>query len=136
MEYKDVVALYFERSNQMLTFWTFYLAVCLALPVIVGLMRPSTKRLIVAAVLSFAFTVIAAVNLTAVIDISRARLTCRNLIFSSTLENLPVQIVQEQINKMITPPSIASVVSVELGGDLAVLGVLWYLALARQTSVP
>ena len=32
MEYKDILALFFERSNEMQTLWTFYLGVCLLLP--------------------------------------------------------------------------------------------------------
>ena len=43
MEYKDIVALYFERSNQMQTLWTFYLGVCLVLPLLVGVMRSSSR---------------------------------------------------------------------------------------------
>ena len=134
MEYRDMVALYFERSNQMHTLWTFYLAVCLILPALVGMVRSSGRRLVVGAVLSFALAVIAAVNLSASIDATRTRIACRDMLRSGMLEHVPSEAVQQQINAMIRPPSVAAVMGVHLGGDLLSLATLWYLVLARRSS--
>jgi hypothetical protein len=134
VEYKDIVALYFERSNQMHTLWTFYLAVCLVLPVLVGMVRSSARRLVVGAVLSFALAVIAAVNLSASIDATRTRIACRDMLRNGILEHAPAEAVQQQINAMIHPPSIAAVMGVHIGGDLLSLATLWYLVLARRSS--
>lgn len=133
VEYKDIVALYFERSNQMQTLWTFYLAVSLVLPTLVGIVRSSARRLVVGAVLSFALAVIAAVNLSASIDATRTRIACRDMLRSGMLEHVPSEEVQQQINAMIHPPSVAAVMGVHIGGDLLTLATLWYLVLARRS---
>jgi hypothetical protein len=135
MSYQDIVTLYFERSNEMQTFWTFYLAVCVLMPALVGIMRPSRRRLVVGAILSFAFAVTAAVNLNAVMDISNARLACRDLLLSGSLPGAPAPAVQKQIRRVILPPAVGSVVAVHIAGDLFTLGILWYLALSRRTPM-
>jgi hypothetical protein len=134
VEYKDVVALYFERSNQMHTYWTFYLAVCLTLPALVGMVKSSARRLVVGAILSFALAVIAAVNLSASIDATRTRMACRDMLRSGMLEHVPDDAVQRQINAMMRPPSVAAVMGVHVGGDLLAPATLWYLVLARRPS--
>ena len=82
--------------------------------------------------LSFAFAVIAAVNLTAVVDISNVRLACRDLLLSGTLTNSPAAAIQIQIAKGVQPPPLSAVLGVQIGGDLLTLATLWYLALARR----
>ncbi len=134
MNYKDVVTLYFERSNEMQTLWSFYLSVCGIAALLVGIMRPSRRRFIVAAVLAFAFAVIAAVNLTAVMDISHERLACLHLLRSGTLPGTPPPEVQVQIEAGIQPPSIPSVLAVHIGGDLFTLATVLYLAISRRDS--
>jgi hypothetical protein len=134
VEYKDIVALYFERSNQMHTLWTFYLAVCLVLPALVGIVRSSARRLFVGAVLSLALAVIAAVNLSASIDTTRTRIACREMLRGGMLKNVPDEAVRQQINAMIRPPSVPAVMAVQIGGDLLTLATLWYLVFARRPS--
>ena len=121
MDYKDIVALYFERSNQMHTLWSLYLAVCLVLPALVGIVRSSARRLFVGAVLYFALAVIAVINLSASIDTTRTRIACRDLLRSGVLEHVPGETVQQQINAMIRPPSVAAVTGVQIDGDLLAL---------------
>lgn len=134
MNYKDIVALYFERSNQMQTFWTFWLCVCVGMPLLVTLVRGFQQRLVIASVLSFSFAVTAAVSLSAAVATSEARLACRDMIDAHTLQNAPPPQEMALIEGMILPPSVFAVASVQICGDCLALATAWYLALSRRSS--
>jgi hypothetical protein len=67
MEFKDLVALFFEQTSGVQTFWNFYITIVLEPIVFFGSVKPSRSMLRIAAILSLTFVVFACVNLSAVL---------------------------------------------------------------------
>ena len=132
MDFKDVVTLYFERSNALQTYWSFYTTMGGALLAYFGGMKPSANKYLIAVVLSISFVSFAAVNLDALRAVTKARVICRDLIYSGKLANSPSPEAQEQIQKLITPWPFAYVAAMHISGDLFTLGGIWFLVLTKS----
>lgn len=134
MEFKDLVTLYFERSNALQTYWAFYTTIVLALLAFFGSIKPSRQKLLIAVVLSLSFISFAAVNLDALRSVTKARIACRDLIFSGRLDNLPSQEVQQHIEQIITPWPFAGVAVMHVAGDIFTVGSIWFLVLLKSPA--
>jgi hypothetical protein len=132
MEFKDMVTLYFERSNALQTYWSFYTTMGLALLAYFGGMKTSPQKYLIAVVLSLSFVSFAVVNLDALRAVTKARVICRDLIYSGKLANSPSPEAQEQIQQMITPWPFAYVAVMHISGDLFTLGSIWFLVLLKS----
>jgi hypothetical protein len=131
MEFKDMVTLYFERSNALQTYWAFYTSMVLALLAFFGSMKPTRQKLLIGIVLSISFASFAVVNLDALKAATKARIACRDMIFSGTLDKSPSHDVQEHIRQMITPWPFAGVALMHVAGDLFTLGAIWFFVLLK-----
>ena len=136
MDFKDIVTLYFERSNALQTYWGFYTTMALALLAYFGGMKPSPQKFLIAVVLSLSFISFAVVNLDALRAVTKARIVCRDLIYSGNLTNSPSAEVQRQIQRMITPWPFAAVAVMHISGDLFTLGSIWFLVLLKFGRSP
>jgi hypothetical protein len=132
MEFKDIVTLYFERSNALQTYWSFYTTMALALLAYFGGMKPSPRKFLIAIVLSLSFISFAVVNLDALKAVTEARILCKKLLCSGKLDHSPSPEVQRQIQQMITPWPFATVVVMHISGDLFTLGSIWFLVLLKS----
>jgi hypothetical protein len=134
MDFKDIVTLYFERSNALQTYWSFYTTMALALLAYFGGMKSSPQKFLIAIVLSLSFISFTVVNLDALRAVTKARIVCRDLIYSDRLANPPSQEVQKQIRQMITPWPFEGVAVMHISGDLFTLGAIWFLVLLKPTQ--
>src|SRR5437763_11023455 len=81
MEFKDLLSLYFERSNAMQTFWGLYITIALGLLAFIGSVKVSRKkRMFLACILSAGFTGFAFVNAYALRDVTLERRAAYRLI--------------------------------------------------------
>jgi len=132
MDFKDLVTLYFERSNAMQTYWNFYITIILALLAFFGSMKAVTPKRLIAGILSFCFVVFAGVNLDALIDATNARRAVQSLIVAKQFANPPSSEVVEKISATITPPTLAWVAGVHLGGDAFAHAGIWFLVMQKR----
>jgi hypothetical protein len=116
MDFKDLVTLYFERTNALQTYWNFYMTIILALLAFFGSMKAINPKKLIAAILSFSFVAFAAVNLSAIIDVTKARHAVQSVIAAKQFQDHPRQEVYDCISRTIHPPPLFAVVGVHLGG--------------------
>ena len=134
MEFKDALSMFFERSNSMQTYWSFYVTIVLAYVAFFGGVKPSRKTTYTAVLLTVAFVMFAVVNLDGLLDVTRQRIVFRELLTtkSTLLTSQPDQAVVANLAKVLTPPPVGSVVVVHVVGDVLTLVAIW-LPLVRRT---
>jgi hypothetical protein len=113
MELKDLVALYFERTNAMQALWSIYVTIVLGLLGFLGTVKLKQPRLRIITLLLFAFCGFAYVNCDALRSVTRQRHVAADLIRSSQQTD-----AQKQISNSLDPPPIAGVVAFHLAGDI------------------
>ena len=136
MEFKDALSMFFERSNSMQTYWSFYVTIVLAYVAFFGGVKPSRKTRYTAVLLTVAFVMFAMVNLDGLLDVTRQRIVFQQLLTtqSALLTSRPDQAVVASIAKVLTPPPVASVIVVHLVGDVLTLVAIWLPLLRRTPS--
>jgi hypothetical protein len=127
MEFKDLLSLYFERSNAMQMYWNFYITIVLSLMAFFGTIKLSTKIKYVTGILVLAFVAFAFVNLDALCEVDQQRIDAKCLIKQNSYkkDNAPDQATVNQLSAHMNPPSIAGVTALHLIGDLfTIAGIL------------
>lgn len=131
MDFKDLVNLYFERSNALQTYWSFYISIVLALLAFFGSLKRSRHNLLLTVFLSISFIVCAAMNLSALWDVTEARLAVKQLILTRTFSPPLDPEVLNAMRGVLKPATLGWVVGTHLSGDILTLAGIWYLALRK-----
>ena len=126
MELKDLLSLYFERSNSMQTFWSLYITIVLGLLVFFGSGRRSKYLGII---LSIAFAMFAYVNLDGLIDVTKQRNALNDLVYPMTVGNSSCSLAASRIYPTLDPPKPCAVRLVHITGDLLTLACMWFFVL-------
>ena len=124
--FKELVSLYFERSNAVQTFWNFQVTIILALLAFFGTTTMTSKKLVLAGVLSFAYLVFACVNVIAVAEVTKVRGVTKGLIDQwsnpgAQVPDMQTHHIVEQIKGIPQPPSVLQVVAMHITGDFYLL---------------
>ena len=133
MKLQELVSLYFERTNAMQTLWSFYITIVLALLAFYASKDISPKTGL-SVLITLAFIGFAIVNLDALKDVTSTRNKTRELILNYPCEkgDCASEELRHALPKMITPPSVGSVVVFHLLGDLMVVGGIWAIAFSKR----
>lgn len=134
MEFKDLLSLYFERSNAMQTYWNFYITIILALMAFFGTVKITPRIKYVIGILLLAFIAFASVNLSALREVNQQRIDARTIIEQGMFKRdnaAPDQAVAEQLLKDMNPPSIAGVTAMHITGDVLTVIAILVLVLKR-----
>jgi hypothetical protein len=140
MELRDLIGLYFERSNAMQTYWNFYITVILALIAFFGSAKPSAKTKYLAGILTLAFIMFAVVNYDALNDVTRQRITAKALIEEAakqpqaSAQALPNESVFSALKDKLNPPTEGQLLLVHGLGDLFAIAGIWFLALRKSAD--
>ena len=132
MEFKDLVATYFDRSNAMQAQWGAFITIVLGLLAVFATMKRSSRKTLLAMVLSLGFMAFAYENYDALYDIARARIATRNLIWASIGKDAAQQAIINCIKPTITPPTIAGLRIFHFILDSVVLAAIWGLTTLKE----
>jgi hypothetical protein len=140
MRYADLIALYFERSNALQSYWTVYVVVIGGLLAVAAL-RP--RRDVLAGVLaSILYCAFAYKNLSAIHDVTLNRFATLDAIHayhklaSSSPEFSEIEVVGSAIEPTLLPPAYDGVRNFHIGCDAMTLAILWALQWRRQENRP
>jgi hypothetical protein len=125
MEFKDLVTIYFERSNAMQAQWGAFITIALGLLAVFATMKRSPKKRFLAVILPLGFMAFAYENYDALYDIARARIATRDLIRASIGKDEAQQAIIDRIKPTITPPPIGGLRIFHIILDTVVLGAIW-----------
>src|SRR5881396_726481 len=132
MDFKDVLNLFFERSNALQPLWSFYTTVVLALIAFFSAIKPSEKIRVGAVIFSIVFVVLAWANLDALLTVTRQRLAAVSLLKdTSKLSNVPDKAVVNALLGGLEPSSVRRVVIGHVAADFFVLAMIWMLAVKK-----
>lgn len=140
MEFKDLLSLYFERSNAMQMYWNFYITIILALLAFFATVKLSSRTKYVAALLTLAFAAFAVVNLQALRWVDQQRLDAKALIESGRFEKDLDQRTANQFTRRapdandLDTPSVSAVTTFHIVGDVLVVAAIWVLALSKKSK--
>jgi hypothetical protein len=129
MEFKDLVALYFERTNAMQTLWSIYITIVLGLLGFLGTVKLATNSFLMPLFLTIAFVGFATVNMSALRSVTTQRNIVANLIHSSQFDGAINSVAQSKIAASLDPPSVLGLTLFHLGGDALTLVGIWVLVL-------
>jgi hypothetical protein len=132
VDFKELVSLYFERSNAMQTFWGFYITIVLGLLAVFGTIKPSRKKIFLAAIVTVGFIGFALVNQDALHDVTQTRTVTQQLIAAYKDKDPARQPTIDRIKTTITPPTVASVRAFHIAADVCVLAAIWVLTLYNE----
>jgi hypothetical protein len=122
LEFKDLVAMYFERSNAAQTLWLDYATiVLLLLGFLVAVKKPELTRSFRIALLC-AFAGFAISNLWALKDVTQQR---------EAIAQLAQSMEKNQLAPVLDPTSLYLVVPLHLGADLVVAAAIMFLGTRR-----
>lgn len=134
MEFKDLVATYFDRSNAMQAQWGAFITIALGLLAVFASLKPSSRKTLLAVVLSLGFMAFAYENYDALYDIARARIATRDLIRTSVGRDAAQQAIINSIKPTITPPPILGLQIFHGILDCVVLAAIWGLTLIKERT--
>ncbi len=123
MNFKDLVTLYFERTNAMQYLWSIYITIVLGLMGFVGTAKP---RLAIIFLMLIAFFGFAYVNCGALRSVTNQRNVVANLIRSENKSDTDPD-VRRQISSTLDPPSVLDVTVFHVIGDLLVISAVLFL---------
>ena len=131
MDFRDLVTLYFERTNAMQTLWSIYITIVLGLLGFVGTAKPRTAIVVAMAI---AFCGFAYVNCDALRSVTWQRNVVASLVRaeSGKGDNSDARL---RIAGTLDPPSVRGVIAFHVLGDVLVLSAILFLGLKR-TLVP
>lgn len=136
MEFKDVLAMYFERGMALQTFWNFYVTIVIGYLAFLGVLAPSPRNKRVSALLTIGFLVFATVNLGGLVGVSRQRSELQSLLMEPGVlksESYPPPAKLKEMRETFNAPSVKGVVSLHLLGDALLLGFIWLIpAISRS----
>lgn len=133
MEFKDLLGLYFERSNAMQMYWNFYITIVLALMAFFGTVKISSETKYVVGILILAFIAFALVNLGALREVDQQRIDAKALIEQGAFRKNPdlnettVRLLLKDMN----PPSLAGVTTLHIISDLFTISAILILVLKK-----
>lgn len=127
LDVKDLISIYFERSDAIQTFWNFLLTVGFALIAFFGSLKaPLTRRRLLAIIFTVAYLGFAGVNIAGILEITKARLAASEhlckLAFASGDQ------AAQAIAQTAHPPACWKVVSMHVFADAFILTMIWILA--------
>jgi len=137
MEFKDLLALYFERSNAMQMYWNFYITIVLALLAFFGTVKISSKMKLITGILILAFIGFALVNLGALREVDQQRIDAKTLIEQGAFTKAPdlneatVKLLLRDMN----PPSLAGVTTLHIICDLFTISAILILVLKKDLQI-
>jgi hypothetical protein len=135
MDFKDLVSLYFERTNAVQVLWGLYITIALGLLAFLGANPAVLKRVYLVGLLSLGFIGFAVVNADALYDVTKARVAAHDLIANYTAKDPPNQAIVDRIKTIVNPPTPREVVifhvSVDIGVLAAMLGLTLYVDRTR-----
>lgn len=138
MDFRDLVTLYFERTNAMQTLWGLYLTIVLGLLGFLGTVKLKPPRLRIISLLLIAFCAFAYVNCDALRSVTSQRNILVTLIRQSSG---PVEAQEaiyaknrKQIADSLDPPSVAAVVGFHIAGDALTVFAILLLGLQHRVS--
>jgi hypothetical protein len=133
MEFKDLLGLYFERSNAMQMYWNFYITIILALMAFFGTVKISSEIKYVMGILILAFIAFATVNLGALREVDQQRIDAKALIEQGAFrkDTAPDEATARLLLKDMNPPTIAGVTTLHIIGDLFTIAAILTLVLKK-----
>jgi hypothetical protein len=133
MEFKDLLSLYFERSNAMQMYWNFYITIVLALMAFFGTVKITSRIKYVIGILILAFIAFVIVNLGALREVDQQRIDAKALIEQGAFKEDTAldQDSVRQLLKDMNPPSIAGVTTLHIVGDLFTIAAILTLVLKK-----
>ncbi len=134
MEFKDLLSLYFERSNAMQMYWNFYITIILALMAFFGTIKVTSRIKYLIGILILAFIAFAIVNLDALREVNQQRIGAKALIEQGAFKKDDAldQATVRQLLINMNPPSIAGVTTLHIIGDLFTLLSILTLVLTKN----
>jgi len=132
MSYNEVLNLYFERSNQMQTFWSFYPPIVLGYLAFFGSLKKRANTNLLTAMMLFAFVVFAGVNLNALCGVTTERLYLRWHLEHDHFTGIRPLFQKEMLKAAINPPSFWGVVGLHLFGDLFTIAAVLFLVNRKE----
>jgi hypothetical protein len=138
MEFKDVLAMYFERGVAMQTFWNFYITIALGYLAFLGVLTPMPVNRRAAILLTCGFIVFAAANLGGLLGVTRQRLELQTWLTEEprNLSDYPLESDLLRIQKTMDAPTERGVVAVHLVGDALLLVCIWLIPVIRRSELP
>lgn len=140
MEFRDLVGLYFERSNAMQTYWNFYITIILALVAFFGSAKPSPKTKFLAITLSLAFIAFAFVNHSALVEVTEQRRAAKALMEEAAKRpaapgaGVSNEAIFSAIKENLNPPTAGQLTLFHIVGDLFALAGIWVLAYRKSNE--
>lgn len=125
MQFKDVMQMYFERTNAMNALWGFYITVCLAILGFFGGGKIRQRNIVLAVFMSVSFFGFAWVNRSAIENAAQQR-----CLLKTQAESAPGSI--KALVDTLDPPSLSSVRWFHLASDGMVILGMWYFTLRRD----
>ncbi|HEV2706905.1 MAG TPA: hypothetical protein VGV59_13330 [Pyrinomonadaceae bacterium] len=138
MELRELIGLYFERSNATQTYWNFYITIILALVAFFGSAKPSPKIKYLAGILTLAFILFAVVNHNALNEVTRQRIAAKALIEeaakrpATSAQALSNEAVFSALKDDLNPPTEGQLMFVHLLGDVFAIAGIWWLTLSKS----
>lgn len=134
MDFKDLVTLYFERTNAMQTLWTIYITIVLGMLGFLGTARLRANRRLILILLTVAFLGFATVNLGALKSVTKQRQVAANLIRDDKFDDKPDSVVVAKISGTLDPPAVTGLIAFHVTADVATLVAMWALAYYRNSG--
>lgn len=132
MEYKDLIQLYFERSNALQVFWTIYVTVVGA--ILTVLAAREKRDIVVASIMTLGFAAFAAVNLDAMHDVTVQRIQTRNAIrnYEPTKSEPGLEKLRPMLEPTLKVPAVESIARFHIAADALTIAGIWVLALRKR----
>jgi hypothetical protein len=128
----DLVTKFFERSNAIQAYWSFYSTAVLGLLAFFGTKK---RDRLIASLLSVAFAGFAASNLDALRTVTRQRIVLKEMLTACTkLEPPQCGVALHELSDTVSPSSLTAVTYLHLTGDVFVFVGIWWLVLHREKS--
>ncbi|MGB6307720.1 MAG: hypothetical protein WBF89_07985 [Steroidobacteraceae bacterium] len=134
MEFKDVLAMYFERGVALQTFWNFYITIALGYLAFLGVLTPLPVNKRAAVLLTCGFVVFAAANLGGLIGVTKQRLELQSLLTAEpkNLSQYPSDLAN--IRQTLDAPTVDGVIGVHVAGDALLLVCIWFIPAMRRSE--
>lgn len=142
MQLSDPIGKAFERSNALQTYWTYFGTVSFAIVGFIAIKAPESDRVRLGAIATVGFVAFAAINLGALIDVTRQRLALQNALIAeqnALMEQSTTPVSTEaaghqlyvDLASTIRPATATQVAAFHIAFDVLVVIGIWLLALRQ-----
>lgn len=129
MDLKDLVTLYFERTNAMEVLWGLYITIVLGLLGFVGAVKLKAPRLRILLLLSIAFSGFCYVNCVALRDVTNQRIVSADMIRQFKVGSQSDHQIQLAISQTLDPTTVSELTWFHVTSDILTVAAIWFVGL-------